>query len=171
MIPRLLGRVASLVSQANAADMTGLPSNHPLLRFLGKQAATVGDYLALDDVLVTGAVDLMVCAEDSLIRDLATRLRNRHLYKTLDIRVFGHDPSRQRQRVRQIDRMFPDGLADGSVWKDDGAGIGIYTQIGGDDDKTHKKMHILDAGKPREISEISPMASLNNYRFILTVLG
>lgn len=168
MISRLLGRAALLASKTNAADITGLPGDHPLLSFLGTKAATVSDYLALDDVLVTGAMDLMQRAKDVLIRDLAIRLRNRDLYKTLDIRVFGHDPGKQRQRVRQIDRMFPEGLADGSVWKDDGAGIGIYTQIGGDDDKTHKKMHILDANKPREISEISPMVQAMSQKQLMT---
>lgn len=168
MIVRLLGQVASLANDANAAGLTGLPGNHPLLRFLGRETPTVSEYLALDDILVFGAVDLMACAENGLIRNLATRLRNRDLYKTLDIRMFGHDTGRQRQRVRQIDRMFPDELADGSVRKDDGAGIGIYTQIGGDDDKTHKKMHILDAGKPREISEISDMVKAMSQKQLMT---
>jgi hypothetical protein len=41
------------------------------------------------------------------------------------------------------------------VIKDDGAAVSIYTQIGGDDDKTHKKLHILDARGPREITDLS----------------
>lgn len=168
MIARLLGRVAVLANNANAAGLTGLPRDHSLLHFLSTDTPTVGEYLALDDVLVSGAVDLMTRAEDALVRDIATRLRNRVLYKTLDIRMFGHDAGRQRQRVRQIDRMFPDELSDGSVRKDDGAGIGIYTQIGGDDDKTHKKMHILDARKPREISEISPMVQAMSQKQLMT---
>lgn len=168
MIARLLERVSSLASYADVAELTGLFGEHPLLCFFTKEAPSVEDYLALDDVLVFGAVDLMTRAKDALVRDLATRLRNRDLYKTLDIRVFGHDAGRQRQRVRQIDRMFPDGLADGSVHKDDGAGIGIYTQIGGDDDKTHKKMHILDAGRPREISEVSPMVQAMSQKQLMT---
>ncbi len=40
--------------------------------------------------------------------------------------------------------------------KDEGAGISIYTQIGGDDEKAHKKLRILDSsGKAHEITSIS----------------
>ena len=35
--------------------------------------------------------------------------------------------------------------------------VSIYTQIGGDDEKAHKKLHILDAKGPREITEMSPI--------------
>ena len=41
--------------------------------------------------------------------------------------------------------------------KDDEATIDIYPHVGGDDDKMHKKLHILDAGVPREITYLSPM--------------
>ena len=39
--------------------------------------------------------------------------------------------------------------------KDEGAAVSLYTQIGGDEEKTHKKLHILDAGRPREITDLS----------------
>jgi hypothetical protein len=73
----------------------------------------------------------------------------------LDLGWFGYDAGRQRREARRIDRDFAKGLENGRVIKDEGAAIGIYTQIGGDDDKTHKKLHILDAGGPREITELS----------------
>ncbi len=40
---------------------------------------------------------------------------------------------------------------------DDEASISIYSEIAGDEDRTHKKLHILDGGKPVEISTLSPM--------------
>ncbi len=43
-----------------------------------------------------------------------------------------------------------------SVIKDEGAGINIYTQVGGDDEKAHKKLRILDgSGRAHEITSIS----------------
>ncbi len=46
----------------------------------------------------------------------------------------------------------------GTVIKDAGAAISIYTQIGGDDEKVHKKLHILDPAEgPREIPVLSGM--------------
>jgi hypothetical protein len=88
---------------------------------------------------------------------VAGRLRERRLYKTLDLRIFGEDDGRQRQRERMIDEAFKAKLIAGSVVRDGGAGISIYTQIGGDDDRMHKKLHILNAGQPEEISRVSEL--------------
>ncbi|MGB3391038.1 MAG: hypothetical protein WBA88_24005 [Pseudaminobacter sp.] len=40
---------------------------------------------------------------------------------------------------------------------DDKAAIGIYAEIGGDEERMHKKLHILDGDKPVEISGLSPL--------------
>ncbi len=154
MIAKLLIRGADLIQQGRHAD-TGLDANHPLVRFFRKDGATLANFLALDDVVVGGAIERMGEAPDTDVSNLARRLRNRELYKTLDLGWFGHDAGRQRREARRIDRDFAQGLKNGSVIKDESAAIGIYTQIGGDDEKTHKKLHILDAGRPREITELS----------------
>jgi hypothetical protein len=45
-----------------------------------------------------------------------------------------------------------------SSLKDDDAELSIYSEIGGDDDKAHKILRVLDGkGDPKEISELSPM--------------
>lgn len=97
----------------------------------------------------------MTSAEDELIRALATRLRDRNLYKTLDVRAFGADEGVQSKMIRRIDELFKHEIASGSVIKDEDASVTIYTQIGGDEDRMHKKLHILDARGPREIVELS----------------
>ena len=155
MIARLLRQVARFAGKANASKQTGLEKDHPLLCFLAKDGATLANYLALDDVVLLAAFARMTRAEDKVIAELSARLRERKLYKTLDLRFFGHDSGRQQRAARRIDGDFASEIASGSVMKDEGAGIGIYTQIGGDDDKTHKKLHILDAKGPREITEMS----------------
>jgi HD superfamily phosphohydrolase len=157
MIARLLGRVAELAVKPGAWAKTGLPKDHPLLCFFAKDGETLANYLTLDDVVVLGAVELMTRASDPVIRDVAGRLRERRLYKTLDLRIFGEDDGRQRQRERMIDEAFKAKLIAGSVVRDGGAGISIYTQIGGDDDRMHKKLHILNAGQPEEISRVSEL--------------
>lgn len=155
MIAKLLIRAADLIAKVGHAD-TGLDENHPLVRFFRKDGATLANFLALDDIVVGGAIERMTSASDQSIAELARRLRNRELYKTLDLRSFGHsDEGSQRYAARRIDKEFAKGRENGSVIKDEGAAIGIYTQIGGDDDKTHKKLHILDAGQPKEITELS----------------
>ncbi len=37
--------------------------------------------------------------------------------------------------------------------------MSIYTQIGGDDERTHKKLHILMAGQATEITQVSKLIS------------
>ena len=88
---------------------------------------------------------------------LAARLRERRLYKTLDTGRFGSDVGRQRQAARRIDREFGEKLGNGEAIEDESASVGIYTPIGGDEEKIHNKLHILDAGGPREITEMSRM--------------
>jgi hypothetical protein len=100
----------------------------------------------------------MQTADDADIAELAMRLRNRDLYKTLDLRAFGEDEGKQTQWARWIDREFKDKIAAGTVIKDPDAAISIYTQIGGDDEKVHKKLHVLDQAEgPREITALSKM--------------
>jgi hypothetical protein len=156
MIAKLLRMVSdSARAPRTASLMTGLPDKHPLLRFFAKHGETPSNYLALDDVVVLGAVELMTRARDKRIRELAVRLRNRRLYKTLDIREFGQDDGKQRQAARRIDEAFAAKIKTEAVIKDEKASVSLYTPIGGDNDRTHKKLHILDGHQPREITEVS----------------
>ena len=157
MVGKLLRRVATLAESPEVRESTGLPDDHPLIRFFSPGGATLRNYLSLDDLAVMGALPAMECATDAIISDLASGLRNRRLYKTLDVREFGHEEGVQRYRARRIDKAFEADLKAETVIKDEGASINIYTQIGGDEDKTHKKLHILDARGPREITQMSTL--------------
>ena len=158
MIGRLLGVVAAAASDAgNAPERTGLPSGHPLLRFFGEGGETVETYLALDDALIFGSLEAMAKAADPVIAGMAARVRDRNLYKTLDLVEFGADKGRQASRRRRIERQFADKLEDGRIIRDDRAAIGIYTEIGGDEERMHKRLHILDGTTPTEISRLSDL--------------
>lgn len=155
MVAKLLKAVAELATEANAAERVGVPPNHPLLRFFAQSEPALELYLALDDIVLWGAVEAMTRATDTGIAELAGRLRERKLYKTLGLERFGTDDGRQLQKARRIDENFATAIQAGSVLKDEGAKASIYTQIGGDDDRMHKKLHVLDGGKPVEISKLS----------------
>lgn len=157
MVARLLAKVAELAKAGFEATAAGLSDHHPIWRFFSDEAPSLSDYLALDDVVVMAAFEPMSHATDPAVSDLAKRLRERRLYKTLDLRSFGLDGGKQNRRARQIDTMRGQGGFVGAVHKDEDAKIGIYTQIGGDDERTHKKLHISDASGPREITEFSKM--------------
>jgi HD superfamily phosphohydrolase len=96
-------------------------------------------------------------AEDAGVAEIATRLRERKLFKTLDMAEFGEDPGKQRGRLRRIKDRFADKISAETVMLDDKAAIGIYAEIGGDEERMHKKLHILDGDKPVEISKLSPL--------------
>ncbi len=159
MIAKLLRRAADLADGPEAEKETGLEKDHPLLRFFGAGGATLANYQTLDDSVVIGATERMAeRATDPALIDLARRLRERRLYKTLDLGAFGYDEGKQRQAARRIDRVFEAELKDGRVIKDEGAAVSVYTQIGGDDERAHKKLHILDEAKgPVEITEVSDL--------------
>jgi HD superfamily phosphohydrolase len=158
MIGKLLQNVAKHAAEGNeVGKLTGLDRDHPLIQFFGNDGETVENYLALDDALIFGSLPAMMRASDPVISDMALRLRERRLFKTLDIADVGHDEGRQRQKLRKITKDFENQIRDGSVMLDDKASISIYSEVGGDDDRTHKKLHVLDGGKPIEISGPSPM--------------
>lgn len=156
MIAQMLSRLAQIAkSGKSVSTQTGLPADHPLLRFFAPQGAIVGNYLALDDIVLFGALERMAGAKDWTIKDLADRLRNRRLYKTLDMGAFGADEGRQRAAARRIDTQFANAITK-SVLKDDAATLGVYSHIGGDDEKAHKKLRILYADSAdHEISSVS----------------
>ncbi len=159
MIERLLYLVAERAkTPESASSLTALSIDHPLLRFFGDISSKIDDYLALDDSVMFAAFNAMQRAGDRDIAALATRLLNRNLYKTLDLRTFGEDEGRQTRWARRIDGEFAEKIKLGTVIKDAGAAISIYAQIGGDDEKVHKKLHILDqAVGPVEITLLSDM--------------
>lgn len=158
MVGKLLRAVARLaVGKKSDIKKSGLPEAHPLIRFFAKGGETVENYLALDDALVFGAIDPMSRAEDAGVAEIATRLRERKLYKTLDMAEFGEDPGKQRGRLRRIKEKFADKIEAETVMLDDKAAIGIYAEIGGDEERMHKKLHILDGDNPVEISKLSPL--------------
>jgi len=93
------------------------------------------------------------------------RLRNRDLYKTLDLRVFGEDEGRQTQWARRIDREFKAKIAAGTVIRDADAAISIYTQIGGDDEKVQiLDSFTIDFGSTPRVSATHPDVSIKKYK-------
>jgi len=168
MIGALLEKIAEHANQPNVIERTGLQADHPIIRFFATSQPTVADYLALDDSVVFGGLERMSKSEEPLIRDLSRRLLDRRLYKPLDIRQFGPDPGRQAARAKKIDKLFA-GADKNTIIKDSAARLSIYTQIGGDDEKAHKKLRILDSdGRVREITALSDVVRVLAQEHTLT---
>jgi uncharacterized protein len=156
LFAELLRRIADHANVPESRKKTGLGESHALIRFLRSNA--LDDYLALDDSVLWGSLEEMARAEDEAIADLAARLRERRLYKTLDVASIGYDQESQVKWSKRIDIRFSKAIADGAVLKDE-AKLTIYTQIGADEERMHKKLHILDGEKPVEIGKSSLLVS------------
>ena len=95
---------------------TGLPKTHPILNF-AKEPDSLDRLLALDDTVLWGALGQIAEAKEPILRDLAGRLRDRQLYKCIDVRErllekFGHAPeSAIETAIRCIDSKIKDWLA------------------------------------------------------------
>ena len=81
----LLYRVIRLVKDSSANE-TGLPSNHALVQF-SNDPDNVERVLSLDDTIVWGALALLAEAPDKTISEFARRLRDRKLFKCIDVRT------------------------------------------------------------------------------------
>jgi HD superfamily phosphohydrolase len=79
----MLQRVAELVAD-NSVAITGLPENHPLIK-LFKEPESLTVLSELDDSVVLGALPLFRQSDDLLVKDFATRLQTRRLFKAMDL--------------------------------------------------------------------------------------
>ncbi len=85
MFTQLLLRVFELVAD-NSVAATGLGENHPLIRF-AREPESIGHALALDDTVIWGALSQLAESTDPVISKMAVGIRDRNLFKAIDIRV------------------------------------------------------------------------------------
>lgn len=84
LFTELLVRVISLIKD-ESQKKTGLPENHPIALF-AKEPNDTKVVLSLDDSVIWGALTLLEDADDELVRELASRLRDRKLFKSINAR-------------------------------------------------------------------------------------
>jgi HD superfamily phosphohydrolase len=80
----LLSRLIALIKDGSV-NSTGLPENHPVVAF-ALDSENVERVLALDDTAIWGALPLLAGAKDGVVCELSCRLRDRKLFKCIDIR-------------------------------------------------------------------------------------
>ena len=81
---RMLETVLGMARNTIDAEDTG---GDPVLRFLTSDAPTLGMYLSLDDSAVWAALSALAEQRCRRVSDLARRLRDRQLYKCIDLGV------------------------------------------------------------------------------------
>lgn len=118
-------RIVKLAQDGSIAQ-TGLPKNHPLIKF-SATPENVDTALLLDDTVVLGALSLMQEASDSLVSSFSKRLHDRKLFKCFDVRAHvAHkiDPKSEQspQHVERIDKCCAGVLASVQEWCEDNKG-------------------------------------------------
>ncbi len=86
---RAAERMLEALMSAAVLSFAGMEWTHrePVLRYLASETPTLGNYLALDDSSVWSALMTYSEQRDPQVKILAERLRNRDLYKCVDIGV------------------------------------------------------------------------------------
>lgn len=85
MMTELLVKIIS-ETQQNGSGSTGLDSRHPLIQF-AIEPDNIERILCLDDTVVWGALSMMADASDPLIAEFSKRIRDRKLFKCIDVRT------------------------------------------------------------------------------------
>ncbi len=86
----LLARAITLIRDGSI-EKTGLPTAHPLVKF-ALASDDIDCALALDDTVIWGGLTLMADSDDHWISEFAERMRDRKLYKCIDVRAkIAHD--------------------------------------------------------------------------------
>jgi HD superfamily phosphohydrolase len=82
MLTALLLRLGELVHNGKSTEC-GLRRDHPIIMFI--KDGSLDNYLGLDDFVVWASFEEMATAKDDVVRELATRLKERRLYKAIDV--------------------------------------------------------------------------------------
>jgi uncharacterized protein len=139
----------------------GVQANHPLMKFLrtpefdpepGLDGARLQLFLRLDDMTIWSFIEQISHSDDRYASRLATKLMWREAMKVIDISAeLGHDREVLLNAEARLDAHTKDQLGL-TVFKDR-APLNLYSRIGGEMSKEHKKVRVLDgSGKAREIT-------------------
>ena len=157
----LMKALHSLVVE-NRGGESGLPDNHPLLVYL--KTMSLGSYLDLDDAVVWGALPLLADSKDPIVKDAASRLRCRQLYKAFDVHTSisggrAGGGGETEQHVRRFTRLLGERIkADQSLVNRilfDRFERDPYKQKGYDTPHAIGRIHIMQDGRPIDLAHVS----------------
>lgn len=121
--------------------ISGIPADHPLVRFFSPGGDVVANYKVLDDTVVWGAIHAVAASGNGSSKMIAGRILNRERPLCFDIQnAFPEDVEEQRRLKHALDARFKQQLGD-SVFRDT-AELSIYGEIGADDGRAQKRLMI-----------------------------
>lgn len=152
-LEQLISALFRTIAQDTAAGGNAiLGDDHPLVAFFSPNGETLENYLALDDMVVWGAIHQIARRGNGYAQDIALRLIERDKPLCLDVQVqFPEEPEKQRRLKRRLDDQFRDQI--GTTIFRDVARLSLYGEIGDDDERAQKRLMIqLSTGAIREIT-------------------
>ena len=179
LFAELLVRVVELVRDSSL-ERTGIPNNHPLIKF-AREPESLETALGLDDTVIWGSLQLMKEATDPLLSVMAERLLERKLYKCFDIRAkVTHmcDPHNEgdSEDLEEIERCCASVLVKLQEWEEKNKGDvpRVVTDVDyrrpyiadGDNDGPTERINVrTDGGELIDLSQRSKIVkSLSEYR-------
>lgn len=186
MFTNLMAHLITLVKDGNSAG-TGLPDNHPFIRF-AKDPNCLDHVMDMDDTVFWGALPLLANAADERIKAYATALKDRRLPKCIDVwpRLMadygpkrGETATERKKREEDIKAAKKAITENLEAWESENPASGTrriliddgerspYKRIEEDDKGTLNQIHIRDtSGRIRNIVEISPVvAAIEPFEF------
>ncbi len=165
---KLLLRVFEFAREGHAAK-TGLPANHPLIVF-ARTPDSLDVAQSLDDTVFWGSLEFMLQAHDKAIASLAQRLRDRNLYKAIDIltdellaewRVSQDKDFLNKIEQKMEEVVGPESGNDGEPprFLIDRPKRSIYKEFEESKGPLNQMMMRMADGKLRDMAEISPVIS------------
>lgn len=136
-----------------------VPPDHPLRIFYRNEEPDLKSYLALDDMVIWGALELSITKGKGRIREFSERICSRKILKCVSIDMINPQDT-DKSRRRFIDENMKDEI--GKSIFEDRASLSIYKNPSREAVKPHKRVHIRrDGGKVIDITSLSkPIAAL-----------
>lgn len=146
MLSRLLERVTEIV--ASGARLPGVP---PAVESIARTGdAPLSDYLELDDTVLWNSMAAWRETSDPILRDFASRLYARRLFKTIELYGEDREPAR-RERLLGIVRDVAESRG---LDPDRYVGLDVASDLPFDDSNDPLRV-VFPSGPPRKPSEVS----------------
>jgi len=145
MIRSILTQALSLLR--DGVRLEGVPG--ALRSIAGGETPSLGEYLALDDQVLLGAINGWQHAADPVLADLCKRLRRRELFKTIELYGEACHPARRVEIEHAVREIAEDHGFDASLY----AGIDVAEDTPYSDDSSLSV--IIANGRPRRPAEVS----------------
>lgn len=147
---KILSAIISIIGnkEQNISEI-GIRESNPLVKFL-REESNLDNYSQLDDTLLWGSIGEIARGQHPVAKNYALKLLNREHLHVLDISAHYADEQSVANAIRRIDNHIGERIGR-DVFKDEPP-YNLYSQSGGEVEKVHKKIRILDgSGNPKEI--------------------